>query len=72
MEWLDTFQLALIKKDEAALLQLIDELPQFPELQQMQKASILIEQAIELFKEKKETSASEMRKIKQAKAYLES
>lgn len=72
MPWLQAFKLALIKEDGASLSSLIDTLPEFDSLKDMEEAKLLISQAITFFKHIERLSSIEMQKIHKAKKYLES
>ena len=71
MPWLEAFKLALIKEDEKKLISLIDTLPQFSNEDDMTQASLLIQQAISLFKSRENDASVEMHKILKAKKYLD-
>lgn len=71
MPWLTSFKVALIKEDEVALIQLIDTLPHFDCLNEMNEAKYLISQAITFFDKIEKTSSKEMQKIHKAKKYLD-
>jgi hydroxylamine reductase (hybrid-cluster protein) len=71
MSWLETFKIALIKHDEEQMLSLIDTLPQFEHENDMLQASLLIQQAVEYFKQREQDATIEMQKILKAKKYLD-
>jgi hypothetical protein len=71
MSWLQDFKLALIKQESVALASLIDTLPQFDTLEEMDEAKHLILQAITLFETLEKSSSIEMQKIRKAKKYLD-
>lgn len=71
MHWLDAFKIALVKQDQKALLSLIDDIPQFETLSQMEEAALLIEQAQLMFETEKSNLKSQMQKNRLSKKYLD-
>ncbi|MCW8838386.1 MAG: hypothetical protein OQJ77_05790 [Thiovulaceae bacterium] len=70
--WLNQLQVAIIEKDTKKLDELLDTLPEFQNKEEMQKASYLLREALELlYKLKDETSAS-MIQIKKNIKFLNS
>ena len=66
--WLNKLQIAIIEKDTQKLDNLLDNIPKFDSIDEMQKASYLLKEAMELlFVLKDETLVS----IKQIKKNLE-
>ncbi len=72
MNWHKLFTAALIEEDGERLLSLLNSMPQFENIEQMQKALGLISQAIELFEKKKIEISHQMQKIEKEKKFMTS
>ncbi len=70
--WLTRFKLALIQEDENRLLSLIENIPLFESENDMHQALVLIENASDLFEEKKSELNVEMQKVLKTKKYISS
>jgi hypothetical protein len=70
--WLKEFKLAIILKDANKISSLMDEIPQFKNLQEMQEAYYLIEQAREIIQDYKNSISQDLVKIKQNIQFIES
>ncbi len=72
MEWLERFKIALIEEDEAGLAALIDDLPAFEKVEEIESAMRLIAQARTLIEAKKERLGREMRALETSRKFLTS
>ncbi|MBK1964215.1 hypothetical protein [Campylobacter novaezeelandiae] len=67
--WLDKFKLALIEENVNILEELISNFPNDIEKEKLSEAKALIEEAIKLISDKKDTVAMEIHKFKRALEY---
>ncbi|WP_457592798.1 hypothetical protein [Hydrogenimonas sp.] len=72
MNWHKSFTAALIEEDEKRLLALLDSMPEFESIEDMQSALELISRATKVFETKKSVLGSQMRNIKSEKKFFTS
>lgn len=72
MKWLEEFKIAVSNGDVASLEKLIENFPQeFENLEQLSEAATLTEGAIEIIKSKVDKLSVEMKKLKDARNYMQ-
>lgn len=72
MKWLEEFKIAVSNADIANLERLIENFPQeFDNLEQLSEAATLTEGAIEIIKSKVDKLSVEMKKLKDARHYMQ-
>ncbi len=71
MQWIKNLKIAIIEEDENKIDNLIQQLPQFNSLEQMQEAAHLMQEAYKLLKLKKDHAAASLLKIKKQKEFLQ-
>jgi hypothetical protein len=69
--WVDSFKIALIKEDDKTIGELLEEIPEFDDVEDMKVASNLIEEAIATFTKKRQETLNQMDYIKKSKKFLE-
>ena len=62
--WLNKFKIALAQKDTDSIERLLDEVPNFEDIEDAKKASYLFEEALKLFNTLKDETTSSMKQIK--------
>lgn len=72
MTWINSLKIAIIEKDPEALEKLLDTLPQFTELEDMQSAESLLKEAWVLMHELRDETADSMKQIKKHMDFLNS
>ena len=72
MNWLNAFKAALITQNTAQLQKLIDTMPQFSSLEEMQEALYLTKAAQTLFKSLKNETLTQLQMVKKNIDFLES
>ncbi len=70
-QWLERFKLAVIELDENRIENMIDNMPSFDNLDQMQTALALMAEAKESLKKEAKSIKDNMIKIKKNKAFLD-
>lgn len=70
--WLNNLQIAIIEKNTQALSELIDNMPKFDNLKDMQTASYLLREAAELIYTLQDETKITMKKMKKNIKFLES
>ncbi len=70
--WLSKLKTALVLEDTHQIALLIEELPPFGSHEEMEQASCLLAQAIELVLKKQQESAQTMKQIKSTLDFLKS
>ena len=70
MQWIKDFKIALIEENEKNLEKLLEIIPEFTSLDQMQEVAHLMAEVHQVFSSKKDKMASNMLKIKKQKEYL--
>ena len=71
--WIKDLQIAIIEKDAYKLEKVLDsELPEFKDLAEMQKASYLLREALELLFKLKDDTSESMSRIKKNLDFLKS
>ncbi len=71
MKWLEDLKLAIINKDIDLINSLIEDMPEFEKLEEMQQASALIKEGIDLIKKEMDLLVISMDKMKKSKKFLE-
>ncbi|MFP4486660.1 MAG: hypothetical protein ACLFOC_06830 [Campylobacterales bacterium] len=69
--WVDSFKLALIKEDDKTIGKLLEDIPDFEDVEDMKVASNLIEEAISTFTKKRQETLAQMDYIKKSRKFLE-
>jgi hypothetical protein len=72
MTWLKEFKAAVITKNTHKISQLIDEMPQFEKVEQMQEVAYLIKEAYTLLEQLKDQTRLQMNQIKKNIDFIES
>lgn len=70
--WLKRFKIALVLEETEKLSSLLDEMPHFEHLDQMEEAAYLLEQCKTLMQSKKLETAKTLQQIKNGLSFLES
>ena len=70
MKWLDDFKRALIEKDFDAIERLIENIPQFREVEEQKLVLSLINEAKREVQKEKDQALKEMQKIQKSKKYI--
>lgn len=69
--WLKAFKIALIQEELPKLEALIESMPNFETLQEMEEAAYLLAQANELFTKHQEATSLQLTKLKQNINFLD-
>jgi len=72
MSWINSFTVALVKKDIARVLQLLNSIDELESIEDKQKGSALITQAITLFEGERDTTRQKMAQMQKSKKFLQS
>lgn len=72
MTWSDRLKVALVAKDTNAISQLLDAMPEFTSLEEMQEAFYLLKQANTLLQTLKADTLTQMNQIKKNIDFLNS
>lgn len=72
MTWINSLKIAIIEKNPEALEKLLDDLPQFSELEDMKAAESLLKEAGVFMHELKDETAKSMKQIKKHIDFLNS
>ncbi len=70
--WVRTFKIALLEEDADRLARLTDSMPSFDNIEEMQAALALLQEASKRFERKKASLAKEMLEVREAKKFLTS
>lgn len=70
--WLKNFKLAVLQKDAGKIASLLDEMPQFKNLADMEEAAWLTKEALNVIGELKDESQTAMIQIQKNIKFLES
>jgi len=70
--WLEQFKIALVTKNTDKLGNLISKMPKFEKVQEMQKASYLIKEALVLLHSLKDETQKDMGKLKSRINFIKS
>ncbi|MBR8462741.1 hypothetical protein KDE12_07795 [Campylobacter sp. faydin G-105] len=71
MTWLNKFKIAILNSDLQTIESLINERPsKFTDINEVQEATILTQQAIKIFKESKNSLSLELKKLKNIRNYI--
>ncbi|MBR8464092.1 hypothetical protein KDD93_05835 [Campylobacter sp. faydin G-24] len=71
MTWLNKFKIAILNSDLQTIESLISERPsKFTDINEVQEATILTQQAIKIFKESKNSLSLELKKLKNIRNYI--
>jgi len=70
--WLNKLQIAIIEKNTDKLNELLDIVPEFDNVEDMQKASYLLKEALKLMYELKDETSESMKQIKKNIDFLNS
>jgi len=68
--WLNQLQIAIIEKDTDKLDELLNTLPEFENEEEMQKASYLLKEALELLYTLKDKTSHSMQQIKKSLQFI--
>lgn len=69
--WVNNFKLALIKEDDKKVAELIEDMPEFTNIEDMKVTSNLVEEAINTFSKKRQETLAQIDYIKKSKKFLE-
>jgi uncharacterized membrane protein YvbJ len=72
LQWVKELKIAIAEENESKIEKLIQKLPQFSSLEQMEEAAFLMQEAHTFLKSEKEKTAAILLKIKKQKAFLNS
>ncbi len=70
--WLNSFKIAIIEKNCELIDALMDEMPSFTDVKEMEEASYLLVEAVKVLKAAQEESRDSMHTIKQNIKFLKS
>jgi len=70
--WLNKLQLAIIEKNPELIKKLMDQVPEFENINDMKLASALIKEALKLLQQLKDETAQSLSQLKKHKDFLES
>ncbi len=70
--WINSFKLAVIKKDIEKISNLLDEIPKDLSLEQMQEASAYISEALKLLEDMKFNTSKEIVEVKKKIEFIKS
>jgi hypothetical protein len=70
--WLNNFKIAVIEKNIDSIKSLLEEMPEFKDLNSMKEASYLIKEAAAFLQEKKSLMSVEMQQIRKNMDFLNS
>lgn len=70
--WLKNFKLAIVQKDAGKIASLLDDMPQFETLSEIEEAAWLTKEAINVISELQDESQSAMIQIQKNIKFLES
>ena len=70
MQWIKELKIAIAEENESKIEKLINEIPKFSSLKEMEEAAFLMQEAHTFVKSEKERTASILLKIKKQKAFL--
>ena len=70
--WLNELTVALVEKNTDKIGELLDTLPEFETLEEMQKAQALIKECLILLHTLKDETAATMNKLKKSRDFLNS
>lgn len=71
MSWVNSFKLALIKKDEKKIEELFRSMPSFETAEEMKVAANMIDEARTFFQKRKSEVAKEMEFLKKSRKFTE-
>jgi hypothetical protein len=71
MKWINEFKIAVIEKDIEKADELLDKIPRFKEVEQMQTAYALIEEAKKIALKEQEKLRCDMQNLKKSKKFFE-
>lgn len=71
MRWADQLKIAIIEKDESKIETIIEKLPNFNSIEEMEEAAYLMQEAHNFLATQKEKFAAKLLKIKKQKEFLE-
>ena len=72
MDWLDEFKVAIVSKDSQKISALIETMPNFEKIEEMQEALFLVKEAYTWMSELRDEVLSQRRQIKKNIDFLES
>ena len=70
--WLNKFKIAIVNQDTDAIDRLLNEMPKFSDVSDMQEAKYLLKEATSLMERLKDKTKSSMKQIKQNINFLKS
>ena len=71
MKWANQLKIAIIEKDESKIETIIEKLPNFNSIAEMEEAAYLMQEAHSFLATQKEEFAAKLLKIKKQKEFLE-
>ena len=72
MDWLDALKVAIVSKNARQINELMETMPQFDSLKEMEEAYFLLQQASALLHQLKDETLHQMNQIKKNIDFLES
>ena len=72
MSWINSFTVALVQKDIKKVTKLLNSIDELESIEDKQKGSALIEQAITLFENERDTTRQKMAQMQKSKKFLQS
>ena len=72
MSWINNFKIALVQKDIEKITTLINNIHELESLEDKQKGSALIQQAISTFSQEREIARHKMSQMQKSKKFLQS
>jgi len=70
--WHTKLQIAIIEKNTEVIAQLVNEMPEFRDLEEMKRAAVLIKEALRLLHNLRDETAATMQQLKKHKDFLNS
>jgi len=72
MSWINSFTVALVKKDIEKVIKLLNSVDELESIEDKQKGSALIAQAITLFEGERNVTRQKMAQMQKSKKFLQS
>ncbi len=72
MQWIKSLQIAIAEENENQIDHLINHMPDFDSLEEMQDATYIIREAYQLLIKRKEETAQKLLKLQKQKEFLHS
>lgn len=72
MSWNETFTIAIVEENYAKIGKLIQEMPEFKDINEAKCARALIQEALHLMEKEKNRTKDSMQKLKKTRAFITS